>query len=161
MYICPVAHRIYPVDDLFVDMCASRPQIEHFNEEFGSFGMGCLYDLLFSGDKNFFVLIAVRRFPDFESLIGQFDFAADHPRQDVRDFGFGGVGDHRLGNLARRGPAPFIFKADMLKGVLHRLDDAVGVNHFDAMSREPFFDALKDGLTCQLRQVRASGSGSV
>ena len=96
----------------------------------------------FPANQNFFVLVAVRCLPDFESLIGQFDFAADHPCQDVRDLGFGGVGDHRLGNFARQGPAPFIFKADMLKGVLHRLDDTVGINHLNAMTGEPFLDAL-------------------
>lgn len=101
MYIRPVAYRIDPIDDFLVGMRASRPQIEHFKKEFGSFGVGYLYDLLFPGDENLFVLIAVCCLPDFESLICQFDFAADHPRQDVRDFGFGGVGDHRLGNLAR------------------------------------------------------------
>src|ERR1017187_6943812 len=30
----------------------------------------------------------------------------------------------------------------MLKGVLHWLDDAVGVNHFNAMTTKPFLDAL-------------------
>ena len=30
----------------------------------------------------------------------------------------------------------------MLKGVLHRLDNTVGVDHFNAMTGEPFLDAL-------------------